>query len=63
MKFSISDSYTRLKIEYISLRTTLKFDIYAMVKPKTEADVLLILDEMIMELKRLNEILDSILEN
>lgn len=41
----------------------LKFDIYAMVKPKTEADVLLILDEMIMELKRLNEILDSILEN
>lgn len=41
----------------------LKFDIYAMVKPKTEADVLLILDEMIMELKRLNEILDSISED
>jgi len=37
----------------------LPFDIYAMVKPKTAADYILVLEEALAEAKHLNELLDA----
>ncbi len=38
----------------------LKFDIYAMVRPQTEADIRALLDEALVEVQRLNESLDQV---
>ncbi len=40
----------------------LKFDIYAMVEPKTESDRSALLDEALAELRSLNRTFDAIFE-
>ena len=40
----------------------LKFDIYALAKPKTKADILALLKEALSELQEINFILDDVLE-
>lgn len=41
----------------------LNFDIYAMVEPKTGADVLALLDEALAELDNINLLLDKLIQN
>jgi hypothetical protein len=41
--------------------SVLKFDIYAMVKPKTEADINSLLDEVLNELENVNNYFNKIL--
>ena len=41
----------------------LKFDLYALVKPKTKADVAALAEEALNELENINEHLDSILKS
>lgn len=45
----------------MTMKNLLNFDIYAMVQPKTSADLVMILKEALSEIENINSALDDIL--